>query len=134
MRPMAGPTLCRTFATGFSVLLLLLAPALSPGAAVSAQAAAIPTQELVEAPGRDLVTAHCSACHSLALVTQNRGDAAHWKKLIRWMQAEHNLWDLGPAEPVIVDYLAQHYGAPERSPRRAPLDTDWHEAEESVDD
>ena len=80
---------------------------------------------LAEAPGRDLVAAHCGACHSLALVTQNRGDAAHWTKLIRWMQAEHNLWDLGAAEDDIVAYLAGQYGAPDLSPRRAPLDTEW---------
>lgn len=83
---------------------------------------------LIDAPGKDLVTAHCGACHSLSLVTQNRGDADHWIKLIRWMQADHNLWDLGAAEADIVDYLATHYGAPDHAPRRAPLDTTWRDA------
>ncbi len=82
---------------------------------------------LVDAPGADLVAAHCSACHSLQLVIQNRGDAAHWKKLIRWMQADHKLWDLGEAEPQILDYLETHYGAPALSPRRKPLDTRWRD-------
>lgn len=85
--------------------------------------------ELIEAPGSELVAAHCGACHSLDLVTQNRGDAAHWTGLIRWMQEEHNLWALGNAEQTIVDYLATHYGVADRSPRRAPLDTRWRDAE-----
>ncbi|MEE4175205.1 MAG: hypothetical protein V2I57_13215 [Xanthomonadales bacterium] len=88
----------------------------------------IEAQPLVEAPGRELVQAHCGACHSVMLVTQNRGDAKHWLQLIRWMQADHNLWDLGPAEADIVAYLATHYGAPDLSPRRAPLDTKWRDA------
>jgi len=86
--------------------------------------------DLPPGPGADLVAAHCGACHSLALVTQNRGDAAHWTELIRWMQAKHNLWDLGPAETEIVAYLAQHYGADTRSTRRAPLDTRWRVPED----
>lgn len=103
---------------------LRLLSLLVAGATMQSSAAA----ELVDAPGKELVSAHCGACHSLGLVTQNRGDAEHWIKLIRWMQAEHNLWELGPAEADIVTYLATHYGAPDLSPRRAPLDTHWRDA------
>ena len=88
-----------------------------------------PATGLVEAPGKALVQAHCGACHSLALVTQNRGDEKHWTKLIRWMQAEHNLWDLGPAEADILAYLSTHYDAPENPPRRQPLQTRWRDAD-----
>lgn len=111
------------------VLTAVLLGALACGAVRAATAQERGHAALEEAPGRDRVAAHCGACHSLALVTQNRGDAAHWTKLIRWMQAEHNLWDLGPAEDEIVAYLAQHYGEPGLPPRRAPLDTTWRSPE-----
>lgn len=76
---------------------------------------------LVQAPGWELVYAHCSACHSLQLVTSQRGDADTWLRLIRWMQATQNLWDLDPeTEAGIVGYLAEHY-PPRAGARRAPL-------------
>lgn len=86
-----------------------------------------PASGLIRAEGWELVIAHCSACHSINLVRQNRGDGAHWLKLIRWMQDKHNLWDLGPAEEPIVAYLAEHYAAPEVVPRRQLLETSWLE-------
>jgi mono/diheme cytochrome c family protein len=88
-----------------------------------------PSTGLIQAPGYQLVQAHCGACHSLNLVTQNRGDEAHWLTLIRWMQAKHNLWDLGPAEAEILAYLGEHYSAPELAPRRAALATQWRDVE-----
>jgi hypothetical protein len=39
------------------------------------------------------------------------------------MQSTQGLWDLGEAEPIILDYLATHY-APEESGRRAAIDLD----------
>ncbi len=60
--------------------------------------------------GWKLTNAHCTACHSAKLVTQNRMDREGWEDTIRLMQAEHGLWDLGAAETVIIDYLARHYG------------------------
>ena len=89
-----------------------------------------PEADLAPGEGDALVRAHCGACHSLNLVTQNRGDAAHWKKLIEWMQADHNLWDLGPAEETILSYLSTHYGAPDLVPRRPALVTQWHGVKE----
>lgn len=95
--------------------------------------AAAPTQHpvdaasgLVMAEGWEQVRAHCGGCHSLDLVTQNRGDAAHWRHLIRWMQAQQNLWELGPDEDLIVGYLAEHYAASALRPRRLPLQTSGH--------
>ena len=93
--------------------------------AASLNSTATFAQGLIDEPGAELVTAHCSACHSLELVTQNRGDRAHWLKVIRWMQDKQNLWDLGPAEDPILDYLATHYGVPEQTPRRQPLVIQW---------
>ena len=73
------------------------------------------TDELPDANGRSLVLGHCTSCHSLALVTAQRGDQQFWLGTIRWMQKKHNLWSI-PAdqEAVIVSYLAEHFA-----------ETDW---------
>lgn len=88
-----------------------------------------PATGLIIAGGWEQVRGHCAACHSLRLVTQNRGDRAHWEGLLRWMQQQHGLWPLGEAETAILDYLASHYGAPGMNPRRPALRTNWREAE-----
>ena len=81
----------------------------------------------IAAEGVHLVIAHCTACHSAKLVTQNKADREGWKKMIRWMQQTQNLWDLGEQEAAILDYLAENY-APVKSGRRPPLtDIDWYE-------
>jgi hypothetical protein len=86
---------------------------------------------LLDGEGLNLVIAHCTACHSAQLVTQNRADREGWKKMIFWMQETQNLWDLGTQEEAILDYLAKNY-APEAVEsgnfRRAPLkDIEWYE-------
>ena len=63
--------------------------------------------------GWELTNAHCASCHSAKLVTQNRMDRDGWQETIRLMQAEHGLWDLGGAEPVIIEYLDLHYSPDE---------------------
>ena len=70
--------------------------------------------ELIDAPGANLVRGHCSACHSLSLVTSQRGDAAFWLDRIRWMQKKQNLWPI-PAdqETAIISYLGTHYAETE---------------------
>ena len=67
--------------------------------------------------GWELTNAHCAACHSAKLVTQNRMDRDSWENTIRLMQAEHGLWDLGAAETVIIDYLTRHYGLAKNTTR-----------------
>ena len=67
--------------------------------------------------GWKLTNAHCAACHSAKLVTQNRMDRGGWEDIIRLMQAEHGLWDLGADEAVIIDYLTLHYGLSKSSSR-----------------
>ena len=79
-----------------------------------------PVTGLVEAPGHDLVAAHCSACHSTRLIAQNNMSRARWIETIRWMQDSQKLWPLGDAEPAILDYLETWYG-PRQQHRRAPL-------------
>jgi hypothetical protein len=69
----------------------------------------------------ELVRAHCGACHSTRLVTQNRGSRETWLKMIRWMQETQGLWALnGPQEDAILDYLAKNY-APAAAARRTML-------------
>ena len=68
-----------------------------------------------------LVQAHCSACHSLKLVTQNRGSRQNWLEMIRWMQETQGLWQFDAGiETAILDYLEKNY-APVAAGRRAPL-------------
>jgi mono/diheme cytochrome c family protein len=80
--------------------------------------------DLKPAAGVELVRGHCSACHALDLVASQRGDRSFWLKLIRWMQAEQNLWPI-PAEQeeAILTYLAEQYGESAWS-RRPPLAAD----------
>lgn len=76
-----------------------------------------------------LVISQCTSCHSSQIVTQSRNTRDGWKDKIRWMQATQKLWDLGPNEDKILDYLAQHYG-PTRKGRRARLEVEeWYEIE-----
>lgn len=61
---------------------------------------------LVKAPGRDLLLAHCTACHSTALITQNRMTRQRWDDTITWMQETQRLWPIPPADRArILDYL-----------------------------
>jgi hypothetical protein len=69
----------------------------------------------------ELVKAHCSACHSPRLVTQNRGNRQTWLAMIRWMQDSQGLWAFDPVtESAILDYLEKNY-APSAAYRRAPI-------------
>jgi hypothetical protein len=79
-----------------------------------------PTTGLVDAPGHMMVMAHCTACHSAALISQNRMSRERWLETIKWMQRTQKLWPLGDAEPVILDYLNTWYG-PKSHGRRAPI-------------
>jgi len=80
------------------------------------------------AEGWEVVRSTCTACHSAALVTQNRATYDGWKDMIRWMQETQGLWDLGDTEKDILAYLAENY-APEESGRRPNLpiaDIEWY--------
>ena len=69
----------------------------------------------------ELVRNNCIACHSAKLITQQRGDAADWLGMIRWMQEKQNLWQFDPeTEKRIVSYLADNY-PPGENLRRAAL-------------
>jgi CxxC motif-containing protein (DUF1111 family) len=74
----------------------------------------------------ELVRGQCTACHSAKLITQNSASREGWEQMIRWMQKDQGLWDLGESEPLILDYLSKHYGLKQKG-RRAPLtDIEWY--------
>ncbi|MPR33900.1 hypothetical protein [Salmonirosea aquatica] len=89
-----------------------------------------PTTGFVIDEGIDLMRAHCTGCHSSKLITQFRATREVWLEKIRWMQRTQNLWDLGKAEPKILDYLAKHYAPADTYERRQPLkDIEWYKLE-----
>lgn len=82
---------------------------------------------LVVSEHLNLVIAHCTACHSSKLITQFHTDRQGWLEKIRWMQQKQKLWDLGEAEPKILDYLAKNYPPVEKVNRRPNLKKiDWY--------
>ncbi|MGV3588490.1 MAG: hypothetical protein ACO1OF_15905 [Adhaeribacter sp.] len=81
---------------------------------------------LIMAPGYTLVKQNCVRCHSPKLITDKRATRDGWLATIRWMQQTQGLWDLGKAEPEILDYLAKNY-APTNEGRRPPLkNIEWY--------
>lgn len=72
-----------------------------------------------------LVRAHCTSCHSSQIFKNIRLSNAAWQDVIKRMQDEEGLWDLGDDEPKIVEYLATYFGPQaatgQRRSRRAPL-------------
>lgn len=83
---------------------------------------------LLDGNGLRAVKANCLSCHSAKLITQNRFTRAGWHDKIVWMQETQGLWDLGENEPLILDYLAEHYAPEARASRRQPLSNiEWYE-------
>jgi len=77
-----------------------------------------------------MVKAQCTSCHSSKLIVQNRFTRVGWKQKIRWMQAKHNLWDLGETEKQVLDYLEKYYAPTATLARRQPLkDIKWYKLE-----
>jgi hypothetical protein len=75
-----------------------------------------------------MVKAQCTSCHSSKLIIANHFTRDGWKQKIRWMQANHNLWDLGETEKQVLDYLEKYYAPTQTSARRQPLrDIKWYE-------
>jgi len=117
----SGPVRLLPWFTGIMALSLLQL-------VVAVPAVAAPDQPKDQASGLiidenwELVNAHCTVCHSAALVTQQRGSRETWASLIRWMQSTQGLWQFDEqTENNILDYLETNY-APSASYRRAPLD------------
>lgn len=66
---------------------------------------------LPRTPGFEDVAAHCSACHSLALVMQQRQNAAGWSAVIDRMITRQGMPEPDPAtRAALTAYLAREYG------------------------
>jgi len=75
-----------------------------------------------------MVKAQCTGCHSTKLISANHFSRDGWKQKIRWMQANHNLWDLGETEKQVLDYLEKNYAPQQMVSRRTPLkDVKWYD-------
>lgn len=85
---------------------------------------------LVDGDGLMTVVHNCTNCHSAKLVTQNRMSAERWNATIRWMQETQNLWDLGPNQDVIVNYLVTNYPVQDVGRRGVLSNIEWYELEE----
>lgn len=81
--------------------------------------------------GFEIVKTTCTACHSSAIVLQNKFTREGWKEKIVWMQQTQGLWDLGTNEAIILDYLAKHHAPEPPRGRRVPLkDIEWYELQQ----
>ena len=79
-------------------------------AAALAAAPAAAANDLPAGPGSDLVEGACAACHSLAIVTQQRLSRAVWDDVLAWMVEEQGMPALEADERALVlDYLAEHF-------------------------
>ena len=78
------------------------------GLAVAAGEEAV---KLQDAPGRDLVVARCSVCHSVDYVQMNAPalDPAGWQKSVRKMIDQFGAPISEDDAKSIVDYLAANY-------------------------
>jgi hypothetical protein len=81
---------------------------------------------LIVAPGFAVVSTTCVRCHSPKLITEKRATREGWLATIRWMQQTQGLWDLGPQEPVVLDYLAKNYAPQNRGRRPLLKTTEWY--------
>lgn len=82
---------------------------------------------LVIAPGWELARAQCGACHTHAMLTQQRGSEFFWRATIDRMQKHHGLWKIEAIQlEQLVGYLASAYpvandtDAPGRRPNLTP--------------
>jgi hypothetical protein len=102
-------------------VLALAITGLGSSGATSSELPTDPATGLVMDENWQIVAAHCGACHSTRLVTQNRGSRQTWLQMIRWMQDSQGLWPFNePTETMLLDYLEKHYG-PLAASRRQPL-------------
>lgn len=67
---------------------------------------------LIDAPGVEETFYMCSACHSIALVKQQRLSDARWDYLWTWMIEEQGMADPGEElREMILGYLKEHYSS-----------------------
>jgi hypothetical protein len=103
-----------------SIMLVLGLSTIAPSIQAQQQTIYDPITGFVVSENYEIVRAHCTACHSAKLVTQNRMTRDNWLETIRWMQKSQGLWPLGVQEQKILDYLESHY-SPIAISRRSPI-------------
>ena len=79
------------------------------GPPVSAQPAPAPPSWLPAGEGRELVWVHCSICHDLGLVRQQRLDRGTWNGVLDDMK-KFGAFFTEEQRPEILDFLLKHYG------------------------
>jgi hypothetical protein len=83
-----------------------------------------PSTGLIVTGDWELVRDNCTACHAAKLITQRRGSAAEWLRMVRWKQAQQDLRQFDPdTEEKIIANLAENY-PPQADRRRAPIPSD----------
>lgn len=61
--------------------------------------------------GREEVFYNCIACHSTAIVQQQRLDSRTWREVLDWMEEEMGMPELPEEERALaLDYLVTHFG------------------------
>jgi cytochrome c len=88
----------------------------------SAPASAAPAAPAVDfgpdwpaGPGQLETGTQCNACHSLALVKQQKLTRDRWDQLLSWMVSEQGMPEPDPARrELMLEYLATHFGRPGR--------------------
>jgi cytochrome c2 len=64
-------------------------------------------------PGQAETGVLCNACHSLAIVKQQRLSRDVWDKLLDWMVEEQGMAEQTPERRLLIlDYLAANFGSP----------------------
>jgi cytochrome c len=86
---------------------------LRPGAAVSSTPAPDFGPGWPAGPGQVETGRLCGACHSLAIVKQQRLSRAAWDRLLTWMVAEQGMAEPAPERrALMLEYLVTHFGPP----------------------
>ena len=76
--------------------------------AVTTAAAQSPPPQLPEGPGKELVEAVCTACHTLERVVAKRATKAEWQdKVLEMLQEDPDITQ--QERDQIVDYLAKNF-------------------------
>jgi cytochrome c5 len=79
-----------------------------PVALAVTTAAQSPPPQLPEGPGKELVEAVCTACHSLERVVAKRATKAEWQdKVLEMLQEDPDITQ--QERDQIVDYLAKNF-------------------------
>jgi cytochrome c len=91
-------------------------------APAAAEESAVDFQGLPPGAGREEVFYLCNACHSLKTVQQQGLPRDRWDELLHWMTEKQGMPALeGKERDVVLDYLAENYGIPDRQPMMTPM-------------